>query len=157
VGQALGAGDRARARRAVGVGVLVHGSVMWAFALLVLLLRAPIMDLFSDDPEVIEIGAEYLIFAAGSFFAWAFYFPCMRALQGAGDMFAPMAISTAGSLFVSIPLAAWLALGTGLGRVGLWAAFLATSVVVTLATGLRVASGRWLARAAHSPAGPATP
>jgi putative MATE family efflux protein len=153
VGQALGAGDRARAWRAIRVGVLAHGSLMACFALLVLLLRWPIMDLFSDDPEVIAVGAEYLLFAAGAFFAWAFYFPFMRALQGAGDMFAPMAISTAGSLLVSIPLAAWLALGTPLGRVGLWAATLVTSVVVTLATGLRVASGRWAARAAHSPAG----
>ena len=45
-----------------------------------------------------------------------------------------------------IPLAFWLALGTDMGRHGIWTAFLVSSAVNTLGTGARVASGRWARR-----------
>ena len=150
VGQALGAGKRERAWQAIRVGLLVHGSVMWSFALLLLWYRSDIMALLSSDPEVIAVGSEYLLFLSGAFFAWAFYFVFLRSLQGAGDMLVPMVISLGSTLF-AIPLAIALSLYTDLGRQGLWIAFLATSWLSTLGTGLRVATGRWARRAPHSP------
>jgi len=147
VGQALGAGNVPRAWRAIRVGILVEGSVMWTTAIAILFLRETIMSWLSDDPQVIEVGAEYLAYAAASFFVWAFYFVFLRSLQGAGDMLVPMLISVGTALFVSVPLAYGLALGADMGRQGLWTAFLITSVVSTLATGARVASGRWTRRA----------
>lgn len=149
VGQALGAGNLPRAWRAIRVGLLVHGSIMWTFAGVLLLFRERIMGLLSSDPEVIAVGAEYLLFLAGAFLAWAFYFVFLRSLQGAGDMLVPMAISLGSTLF-AIPLAVFLSLHTDLGRLGLWTAFLTTSWLSTIATGLRVASGRWTRRAAQS-------
>lgn len=146
VGQALGAGDVARAWRAVGVGLLVNCSIMWSFALLILLFRRPIMQLLSGDPEVIAVGAEYLLYLSGTVVAWSFYFVFLRALQGAGDMLVPMLISVSSSLFVAIPLAIGLSQATGLGRQGIWTAFLVNSVVSTLGTALRVASGGWTRR-----------
>jgi putative MATE family efflux protein len=154
VGQALGSGNARRAWRAIGVALMVHGAVMWSLALGVFLFRSEILGLFSDDPEVIEVGAEYLLYLSGVFAVWAFYFVFMRALHGAGDMLVPMLISLASTFLVSIPLAAFLSLGTDLGRQGLWIAFLATNVFATLAMGLRVATGRWSRRAAHSGGGP---
>ena len=151
VGQALGSGNPRRAWQAIRVGLLVHGSVMWSFAIVLLFFRADVMGLLSSDPEVIEIGAEYLLYLAGALFAWAFYFVFLRSLQGAGDMLVPMAISL-GSTLLAIPLAITLSLHTDLGRQGLWIAFLTTSWLSTLGTGLRVATGRWARRAPHSPA-----
>ncbi len=151
VGQALGAGNPRRAWQAIRVGLLVHGSVMWSLSLVLLFFRSDVMALLSGDPEVIEIGAEYLLYLAGALFAWSFYFVFLRALQGAGDMLVPMAISL-GSTLLAIPLAITLSLHTDLGRQGLWIAFLTTSWISTLATGLRVATGRWARRAPHSPA-----
>ena len=147
VGQALGAGKVERAWRAIGVGILAEGAVMWTLAIGIFLLRGTIVSWLSDDPEVIEIGSEYLLYASAAFFLWAFNFVLMRSLQGAGDMVAPMVISLTSSLLVSIPLAFWLALGTDMGRHGIWTAFLASSLVNTLGTGARVASGRWARRA----------
>jgi putative MATE family efflux protein len=154
VGQALGSGSARRAWRAIGVALMVHGAVMWSFALGVFLFRSEILGLFSDDPKVIEVGAEYLLYLSGAFALWAFHFVFMRALHGAGDMLVPMGISLASTFLVSIPLAAFLSLGTDLGHQGLWIAFLATNVFATLAMGLRVATGRWSRRAAHSGPGP---
>jgi Na+-driven multidrug efflux pump len=135
--------------RAIRVALLVHGSVMWCFAAAVFLLRTQIMDLFSDDPEVIAIGAEYLVYLAGALVLWAFYFVFLRALQGAGDMLVPMLISLSTTFLVSIPLAFLLSLQLGLGRKGIWIAFLTSSAVGTVAIGLRLASGRWARRVAH--------
>jgi len=151
VGQALGSGNPKRAWRAIRVGLLVHGSVMWSFAIVIFFFRSDIMGLLSSDPEVIEIGAEYLLFLSGALLAWSFYFVFLRSLQGAGDMLVPMAISLCSTL-LAIPLAITLSLYTDLGRQGIWIAFLTTSWVSTLGTGLRVATGRWARRASHSAA-----
>jgi Na+-driven multidrug efflux pump len=150
VGQALGAGKPERAWRAIRVGLMVHGSIMWTFSLLLLAFRSDIMALLSSDPEVIAVGSEYLLYLAGAFFAWAFYFVFLRSLQGAGDMLVPMTISLGATAF-AIPLAITLALYTDLGRQGIWIAFLTTAWVSTLGMGLRVATGRWARRAPHSP------
>ncbi len=147
VGQALGAGDVRRAWRAIGVGLLVEGGLMWSLAVVIFFMRETILSWLSDDPQVIAVGAEYLVYAAGSFLVWAFYFVFLRSLQGAGDMLVPMLISVCTALFISVPLAYALALGTDLGRQGIWTAFLVTSVVTTLGMGARVASGRWTRRA----------
>lgn len=150
VGQALGAGDPKRAWRAVGAGLLVHGTLMFGFAVATLLFRREITGFFSDDPVVVAIGSEYLFWAGASFFSWAFYFIFLRALQGAGDFLVPMAISLGNSLLVTIPLGFGLALGTDLGERGIWIASFVGSLTATLGTGLRLAGGRWAGRGAHS-------
>jgi putative MATE family efflux protein len=150
VGQNLGAGDVPRARQAVKVGLAVHASIMLTFALLTLVFRVQIMSLLSDDPEVIGVGSEYLLYASGSFAMWAFYFVFFRALQGAGDVIAPMLISLGTTFLVTVPLAYVLAFVLDFGPTGLWIAFLVSSVVVTVATGLWMATGRWTRRALAS-------
>jgi putative MATE family efflux protein len=153
VGQALGSGNVRRSWRAIGVGILVHGSVTWSLALLLFLLRARIMGFFSNDPEVIAIGTEYLGYLSAALTLWAFYFVFLRSLQGAGDMLVPMLISLGSAVLVSIPLATYLSLHTGLGRQGLWIAFVVNAAVSTIATGLRVATGGWTRRRVAAGAG----
>ena len=119
VGQALGAGNVTRAWRAIFSGLVIHGSLMWTFAIVTFFFRTQILDFFTDDPEVIEIGSEYLLYASGAFFLWAFFFVFLRSLQGAGDMLVPMLISVVSTLFFSVPLAYILSHHTDLGRPGL--------------------------------------
>jgi len=146
VGQALGAGKPKRAWRALGVGLAIHGTLMFGFAAVAFFFRTEIISLLSSDPEVIRMGGEYLIFASVAMLFWAFQFPFMRALQGAGDMVVPMAISLAGTFLLAIPLAHGLAHHTDLGPRGIWTAFLSSTVFATLATGAWVATGRWTRR-----------
>ncbi|MDH3214401.1 MAG: MATE family efflux transporter [Myxococcales bacterium] len=148
VGQSLGAGDVARAKRAVAVGLLVHGSAMLLFAGTTFFLRREIMALLSDDPEVIRQGSEYLRYASGAFTMWAFYFVFFRSLQGAGDVIVPMVLSLGNTFCVTVPLAYVLAFVAGFGPTGLWMAFLTGSVVLTVTTGLYMATGRWTRRGA---------
>ena len=146
VGQALGAGDVPRAWRAIAVTLSVHGSVMISFAIATFLFRNEIVAFFSDDPEVIAIGSEYLLYAAGSFAFLAFQFVFMRALQGAGDMIVPMSIGLAVTLTCTLPLAVILTRTTDLGPTGIWIAHFSNAAVSTLATAAWLFTGRWTRR-----------
>ena len=150
VGQALGAGNVSRAWRAIGTGLTVHAAIMFCFAAAFGFLRVEILEFFSNDPEVIRIGSEYLWWLAWSVTLWAFFFVFMRSLQGAGDFVVPMAISLGTTFLVTLPLAWYLTSHTDLAETGIWIAQLVSSGVVTIGTGLRVATGRWTRRAAHS-------
>lgn len=146
VGQALGSGNVRRAWRAIGVGVLVHGSVMWSFAAGIFLFRRPLLGLITSDPEVIEVGSEFLVFSSASFVLMGFNLVAIRALQSAGDFIVPMLIALGSSLGVGIPAAYGLA---GLwGPTGIWAGSLIGTVFSTLAMAGWLATGRWTRRAA---------
>jgi putative MATE family efflux protein len=143
VGQSIGAGDIPRAWRAMGVGILVHGGLMWSMAIALLLFREPFLRLFTNDPEVIDIGSRMLVWQAWSFALLAFYFVFFRALQGAGDVFVPMCVSLGIALFVSVPLGLYLSGKGGMGPDGLFVAQFASTAVTTVLTGAWVATGRW--------------
>lgn len=142
VAQALGAGNVPRAWRALRVGLMIHCVIMWTLATALYFLREDLMNLLSNDPAIIAVGSEYLLYLAGAFFFWSFYFVFFRVLQGAGDMLVPMLISVGTSVAVSIPLA--LLLSDSMGREGLWLAFLISAFVTTAATSWRMISGRWI-------------
>lgn len=146
VGQALGAGNVRRAWRAIGTGVLVHGSVMCTFAAVVFVFRRELLGLITSDPEVIDVGSEYLVFSAASFVLLGFNLVAMRALQGAGDFIVPMLISIGSTLCVGIPAAYTLA--ESMGPTGIWAGSLAGTFAATVAMGGWLATGRWTRRAA---------
>lgn len=146
VGQALGAGDSRRAWRVIGVGLLVHGAVMWSFALFIFFFRVEIVSVFTDQADVIAVGSEYLLYAAGSFAFFALYFPILRSLQGAGDFLVPMAISLGSLCLITLPLGFTLARHTELGATGIWVTQMIGSMIVTTSTGLWMLTGRWTRR-----------
>ncbi|MEE2678602.1 MAG: MATE family efflux transporter [Myxococcota bacterium] len=146
VGQALGSGNVPRAWQALRIGLQVHCSIMWTLALGLFFFRTQLMRLLSDDPTVVEIGAEYILYLSGAAFFWGFYFVFFRSLQGAGDMRVPMLISVGSTFLVSLPLAFFLTQYTDVGRQGLWIAILVSTAVTTLGTGARIASGQWTHR-----------
>lgn len=155
VGQALGAGNVPRAWRAIGTGVLVHGSVMWTFAALIFLFRRSLLGLITSDPEVIDVGSEFLVFSAASFVLMGFNLVAMRALQGAGDFIVPMLIALSGTFLVGIPAAHLLA--DAWGPTGIWAGSFCGTAFSTAATGGWLATGRWARRGLFPAAHPASP
>ncbi|MFQ5696697.1 MAG: MATE family efflux transporter [Myxococcota bacterium] len=145
VGQNLGAGDIRRAWRAMGVGLAASVAVMWTIASGLFWFRYAILGAFSDDPQVIAIGGELLAFQAGTFALYAFFFVFFRTLQSAGDVLAPMVLSLAVSLLITLPLGFGLSLeaGAGWGPTGVFAATLIGALAGTVSTGAWVATGRW--------------
>jgi MATE family multidrug resistance protein len=134
----------------VRVGLVVHGSVMLSLAIFLFFFRIEILETFSKDPDVVRAGGVYLRFLACTFVLWAFYFPALRSLQGAGDFLAPMGISLGSTFFVAIPLAWGLSQYSELGATGIWTAQVVAGLLMTTGTGLWLATGRWTRRAAQS-------
>jgi Na+-driven multidrug efflux pump len=142
VAQNLGADKPDRAARSVWMAMTWHAALLWPLAILLLFIPHRVVGFFATDPDVIAAGATYLRYSAVSFFFMAIYMVQFRALQGAGEMLPVMVISVPILLAVTLPLAFYLT-QTSLGLSGLWAASLASIVVVTCATAAWYATGRW--------------
>ena len=154
VGQNIGADDVPRAWRSIGVALCVHVPLLCTIALFGFFFRVQIISAFSSDPAVIALGSELLIYQAASFVFLSFNFVFFRALQGAGDVFAPMLFSFANAALVSLPLGIYLARIEGMGPTGIFVANLAGAASSTLFLGAWLATGRWTrARSKHASLG----
>jgi MATE family multidrug resistance protein len=128
VGQSIGArrpGDAAAVTR-----IALRWAVAWMGALGVgfLLFAGPLMRLFTQDPQMIAIGAAALVAVAAAQPFWAASFVYAGALRGAGNTRLPLAI-TGVTIWVTVGLAG---VGVRLFQPALWviwAAFLITCAV----------------------------
>jgi putative MATE family efflux protein len=143
VGQNLGSGDVRRAWRAVRVAAGVELACLWPAAALLFLLRHRIVPIFTGDPEVAAMAAEYLGYSSVTMLFYGFYFVAFRSLQAAGDMRTPMIISVGTALLIGAPLGFLLATRFGLGATGMWIANLTSTSVNALLTVGWLLSGRW--------------
>jgi MATE family multidrug resistance protein len=138
VGQAIGRGDPAEARRAAmaalvcGVGfMLVSGITMLAFPKL--LARA-----YTSDATVQAIAAT-LIPLAGIFQVFdGTQVVSIGILRGTGDTRTPLVVNVVGYWLIGLPLAAYLGLGTAAGPAGLWWGLVVGLAVVALILVVRV-------------------
>lgn len=145
VGNAIGAADMSRARRAARAA-LVHGVGFMAFTAIVFLVVPGILaGIYTRDAATLALAA-LLIPVAGVFQL----FDGMQAvaagiLRGAGDTRVPMLINLAGFWIGGIPLSLLLGFRAGMGPVGLWwglAAGLALVALILLArTGVLLRRG----------------
>ncbi len=122
VGQAVGAGDLARARRVFAAATLLAVAVMAAFGVAFAVLPDTILDLFAADAEVRSIGHTLLLWAAAFQVFDAICLVAMGALGGAGDTRFVMWTSVVGTWLLLVPLGWWLGVALGFGAAGVWAA-----------------------------------
>ncbi len=107
VGQSVGARNVEDARKAVSITLKIAVSGMAICAVPIFLLAKPLMDIFSNDPEVIEIGTRGLRAIAVSLPAWGAWMVSAGALRGSGDTRSPMLRGVA-VVWLSV-LIGWLA------------------------------------------------
>jgi Na+-driven multidrug efflux pump len=102
-----------------------------------------IADLFTNEPDVLEIGTNCLrILAIGSP-AYAVGMIVVQAINGAGDTATPTAIDFVGFWLLQVPLAYWLATAIGLGPNGPFWAIVAAETFITVLGALVFRRGRW--------------
>ena len=142
VGQNLGAGSLPRAWRAIRVTFAVQIAMLWPVATALFVWRRELVSIFTDDPAVVELAAEYLAYTATMLGFYGLYFTSFRSLQAAGDMRSPMLISVALAFGVGIPLALYLT-RSDLGATGMWIANLTYAAINTIATVGWLMTGRW--------------
>lgn len=130
VGHAIGRNDRAGARSAGWLAVLLGLGVMTASAILFAVAPSALVRLFTRDAEVIQIGIGLLLVAAVFQLFDGVQAVTTGALRGLGDTRTPMIVNFVGHWIIGLPLAYVLCFQRGLGAQGLWMG-LAAGLIVT--------------------------
>jgi putative MATE family efflux protein len=143
VGQNLGAGQPARAERAVGLVVRLVLGVMVVVLGGLAILAPQVMGLFSDDADTIWTGAYIIRFLSLGYLAYAVTWVFDYAQAGAGDTVSPMVINIASLWLVQIPLAYVLPRVFGLAVDGVWLAMVLGWLVQAALMVWRYRQGRW--------------
>jgi putative MATE family efflux protein len=122
VGQNLGAREPERAERAVWRAALFNVCVLGCVGVAFVVLAGPIVDIFTDDPQVHFWGARCLRTVAAGFLFYAYGMVVTQSFNGAGDTRTPTMINFFCFWLFEIPLAWFLAHKTPLGPTGVFLA-----------------------------------
>ncbi|NLC53669.1 MAG: MATE family efflux transporter [Firmicutes bacterium] len=144
VGQNLGAGKPERVKRGYLSTLAMAGAIALATTLTVALFGRELIALFNTDPEVISIGASYLIIVGSFYPIFAWMFITNGVLRGAGDTLIPMLFSVFSLWLIRVPVSSLLA--QRLGTNGIWWGIpIAWTIGALLGFGYFL-SGRWKRR-----------
>jgi MATE family multidrug resistance protein len=138
VGHAAGAGDPARARRAGWMALGLGTGFMLLAAVVFLLAPAPLIALYTRDPQVMAVGPRLLMLAAAFQIFDGIQTVCTGALRGLGETRIPMLANLIGYWPLGLPLGLTLCFVFHWGVFGLWIG-LTLALVVVASTLLR----RW--------------
>ncbi|WP_082191302.1 MATE family efflux transporter [Peribacillus loiseleuriae] len=109
----------------------VWKSVKWAVAvtlgmvMFVILLRKPLMGLFSDDPEIIRMGASVLLLSILLETGRTINIVLINSLRASGDARYPVLIGAFSMVGMSLPLGYFFVFHLNLGLPGIWLAIAA--------------------------------
>jgi putative MATE family efflux protein len=152
---AIGAGTAIIVGRLVGGGRgleaydRVWKSVRWASAVtvlmvvLVIVLRKPLMGLFTDDPEIIQLGATVLLLSFLLETGRTINIVIINSLRAAGDATYPVLIGLFSMVAMSLPLGYFLVFHLDLGLIGIWLAIAADEWTRAVIMFFRWRSRKW--------------
>jgi putative MATE family efflux protein len=130
VGQNLGAQQPARAEASVWRIGAYNMVYLLAVSVAYFALPRELMSIFTADPAVIEIGAEWLRILSYSLFVYGWWMVSVQAFNGAGDTATPTWINVVFFWLIQIPLSWLLAAGLGWQHSGVfWGVFVSETSV----------------------------
>lgn len=143
VGHLIGGGQLHGANRLVSKALAGGILVATALAGAVALMGRPLMSVFSDDPEVVALGAAtlWVVFALEP--GRTFNLVVINALRATGDVRFPVVFGVFSMFGVAVAGAWWLGVVLGWGLVGVWIAMAADEWVRGLAMYWRWRTLRW--------------
>ena len=151
VGRFVGGDEKEEAYKSV------RTSVKWAllFTLfmvtLVMIFRYPLLKLFTDNPDVIEIGATVLLLSILLETGRTMNIVIINSLRAAGDAKYPVIIGVFSMVAMSLPLGYLLVFQWNLGLVGIWLAIAVDEWIRATIMYFRWKSRRWERYALVSP------
>ncbi|MCZ8345804.1 MAG: MATE family efflux transporter [Leptospiraceae bacterium] len=143
VGQNLGAGHPDRAERSVWVTGFWNMIFLILVSVFYLFYSENLIQLFSSDLEVIQIGASWLKIISYSYFVYAWWMVATQAFNGSGDTLTPTKINLVFFWMIQIPLAFTLSKGLNFGYIGVFWAIMISETLVGLFTFWLFTKGKW--------------
>ncbi|WP_117594959.1 MATE family efflux transporter [Haloprofundus halophilus] len=144
-GQNIGANKPDRAEKAANSAALTMFVVLSALGVLTWFGARPIVGVFTDNQEVISIGAEFLRYVAPTFGFIGIVQSFVGSFRGAGKTVVAAVISVSMLGLVRLPVAFFGAadFGLGLGSSGIWLGFAVSNVVGGVIAILWYRRGTW--------------
>lgn len=144
VGRAIGEGRPDLARRRARLGAAINVSYMGLMGLVFLIFGRELMDLFSDEIEVIDVGARLMVFAAVFQMFDALAITYSNALRGAGDTRWPAVAGAVLSWGVMVGGGSFVARTMPqLGALGPWAMAVVFLFAISTTLWMRWRQGKW--------------
>lgn len=108
VGQNMGAKKTERVKSGLYTTLGMSILISLVISTIVILFRFSLMDMFTNDPDVIAIGTRYLVIVSSCYFIFSTMLSLNGVLRGAGDTIVPMFITLFSLWLIRIPVAALL-------------------------------------------------
>jgi Na+-driven multidrug efflux pump len=143
VGQNLGAAQPERAEASVWRVGAYNMVYLLAVSLVFFALPREFMGVFSSDPAVIAIGAEWLRILSYSLFVYGWWMVSVQAFNGAGDTVTPTWINAVFFWLIQIPLSWLLAIGLDWRHSGVFWGVFVSETAVGLFTLWLFTRGKW--------------
>lgn len=143
VGRLVGANEKDEAYRSVWF------SVKWAFLFtvtmvtVVVIFRVPLISLFTDNEEIIKIGASVLLLSFILETGRTMNIVIINSLRASGDASFPVAIGALSMVMMSLPLGYFFVFVLDLGLPGIWLAIAADEWTRSVIMFFRWRSRRW--------------
>ncbi len=118
VGQNLGANKPKRVRKGLLATWLMASVIVLIVTAVIIIFKKELMMLFTDNPDVVAIGAEYLVIVSSFYLVFATLFIFGGVMRGAGDTLMPMFFTLISLWIIRIPLA--YLLSQEIGLTGIW-------------------------------------
>ncbi len=145
VGQNLGAGEPDRAEASVWRIGWYNMAFTLAVSVAFFLFHDRLVAIFSDDPEVIAIGGQWLRILSYSYFVYGWWMVAVQAFNGAGDTATPTWINVVFFWLIQIPLSYALAIHLGWEHTGVFWGVFVSETSVGLFTLWLFSRGKWKA------------
>ena len=108
-----------------------------------IVLRKPLISVFTDNPEVIAIGCTILLMNAFLEFGRTTNLVIINCMRGAGDVYFPAICAVLSNWVISVGCSYLLAVVCGMGIYGLWIALAADECVRGIMMIIRWKNGAW--------------
>jgi len=118
VGQNIGANKFDRIGKGLKATLVMINLISITITILALIFAEPLMSLFTNSAEVIEIGKQYIYIVTPFYIVFSTMFILNGVLRGAGDTLAPMIITIIALWAIRLPVSWWLS--GEIGSNGIW-------------------------------------
>jgi putative MATE family efflux protein len=154
VGQNIGAGRLDRVKKGLHRTMLMASVTAVFISVVVILLKYPLMALFTTDQSVIRTGGEYLTIVTSFYLLFTGMFIYGGVMRGAGDTLIPMFLTLFSLWVIRVPAALFLSQesvelfglnlpGAGMGESGIWWSIPAGWAFGVLLSFIYYRTGRW--------------